>query len=336
VPPRRRHPGRGGPGLLEPAVALDHIVSLEDATWSNPVTKVAVDGAPFMFAKQRGFLREDVDSLAVEAAACAWLDRVGLADLAPHLVASDVEGGILFFEALSPARSLQEMLIGGGSEIGAAFESLGHALGRLHSAPATASPLGLRRPWVLGLGHESPAVLPPSELVASIRGRILASRALAGLLSRLGESWAGRCVVHGDVKFDNVLVRASGTAGHQVRIWLIDWELAGLGEPEWDLAGVVEGVLTAQLMSLGQTDLESAGRLLRHTWQAYCGVVQLSMALSSLRAFTAARAAQAALQLAAMAASLPDLGAHAESVASLSISLASEADAWAAVERWVA
>ena len=47
-------------------------------------------------------------------------------------------------------------------------------------------------------------------------------------------------------KWDNVLVRRDRDG---LRLWLIDWELAAWGDPLWDLAAVLEGLVTTSLPS---------------------------------------------------------------------------------------
>ena len=329
VPPGRLLAGLVARGLLAPSAALDHVVTLEDRSRSNPVSVLSVDGAPLLVAKQRGLQVDGVDPLAAEGAAYAWLAGAGLEGLAPGLLASPEEDGLLVIEALSPVLNLQELLISGASGTAAAFRGLGAALGRLHRAPIGGTSLELRRPWVLDIAAAGlPAVVGATAVVAATRERLLASPAVSRTLDQLRASWTGRSVIHGDVKFDNVLVEVLDGLNRDPRIWLIDWELAGLGVPAWDLAGVVEGTLTAQLMTLGRTDAGAVAALVAPALRAH-GAVAGATAADDLLAHTAARTAQAALQLAAMAATEPDAERHVGGFVDLAISLATEPAGWA-------
>jgi thiamine kinase-like enzyme len=174
--------------------------------------------------------------------------------------------------------------------------------------------------------------------VTAIRERLLASRSVAALLGDLRASWSSRAVIHGDVKFDNVLVGAAdgraGGDGPAARVWLIDWELAGLGEPGWDLAGCVEGVVTAQLMTAGRVDVPSAASLALPALEAHERVGGLTASLAApavILRWTAARLAQTSLQLAAMAGQDAAAADRARDLADLAISFAEEPRAWGAI-----
>ena len=63
--------------------------------------------------------------------------------------------------------------------------------------------------------------------------RIAASPPLAAVLNEGASRYSPRCVVHGDLKTENWLRRARG------RACIFDWELAGQGDPAWDLGCLV-------------------------------------------------------------------------------------------------
>jgi aminoglycoside phosphotransferase (APT) family kinase protein len=98
----------------------------------------------------------------------------------------------------------------------------------------------------------------------------------------LGESWRRTHVMHGDLKFANVVVgRDAGSRAR--RLWLIDWELGGVGDPAWDLGSVVGQLLAtwvgsmairrevdlADIVADADFDLAAADRWLTDWWQAY-------------------------------------------------------------------
>ena len=328
VSPGRLLAGLVARGYLSAADALDGVVTLEDLSRSNPVTAVAVDGAPRYVVKQRGIRVDDVDPLAAEGVAYGWLASVGLADIAPR-ARSSVTDEMLVLDRIDGAPSLYEVMVTRSSGAPLAFAALGLALGRLHAAGRdVAAALGLvpRRPWILDLEtHGLPSVVPATDAVTAVRSRLLESSAVSGVIAGLGASAAGRAVVHGDVKFDNVLVLAD-----PVRVCLIDWELAGLGEPGWDVAGIVEGTLTAQLFTGGRIDVPTSAELVRPALDAY-GMASSMPEPSSILEWTVARLAQASLQLAAMSGEEPAAETQAMDVADLAISVAAEPLAWGAV-----
>jgi hypothetical protein len=324
-------------GWVSPAEAIDGVVTLEDVSRSNPVTAVAVNGEPRLVAKQRGIRVDEVDPLTAESNAYRWLAVAGLGSIGPRPLSSPGDT-TLVLEAIPHPVTLHTLVVTASSHAAAAYEALGSALGRLHVATGAPAPsdLGLvpRRPWILDLATRGlPPVVPETEVVTATRDSVLGRDPLSALLSDLGERWTTGAVIHGDLKFDNVLVTLPGGQGHgdqsagPIRAWLIDWELAGCGEPAWDLAGVVEGTLTAHMLSTGRVAVPASAALVAAAIDAYERVAP-AVEPSLLLRWTAARIAQVSLQLAAMAGSEPDAGERAGEMADLAISIAEEPLAW--------
>jgi aminoglycoside phosphotransferase (APT) family kinase protein len=73
------------------------------------------------------------------------------------------------------------------------------------------------------------------RLMAEIAG----DRLLADTLRSTRATWRDRCLIHGDLRRENVLASPSGD---KAAVTVIDWELSGSGDPAWDLAGVLTEV----------------------------------------------------------------------------------------------
>jgi aminoglycoside phosphotransferase (APT) family kinase protein len=113
----------------------------------------------------------------------------------------------------------------------------GRALGRLHAAdPAPFAHLTARQPWVLSLGREAPPqTIENDEGALAMIADALSRPGIVDGLARAQARWHAGALIHGDAKLDNMIL----TGGATPRICLIDWELAGLGDPAWDLAGAL-------------------------------------------------------------------------------------------------
>ena len=75
-------------------------------------------------------------------------------------------------------------------------------------------------------------------------------------LERLTRSWRPETVIHGDIRFDNVLVR-SPRADEEVdaiELWIVDWEMVRIGDPAWDLAGALQDFLVLWVSSMPLSD----------------------------------------------------------------------------------
>jgi serine/threonine protein kinase len=61
----------------------------------------------------------------------------------------------------------------------------------------------------------------------------------------LGGEWRRECVIHGDLKSDNLLVSTAGVPPAVLSI--VDWELASFGDPCWDVGSFLADTLSSWL-----------------------------------------------------------------------------------------
>ena len=106
-------------------------------------------------------------------------------------------------------------------------------------------------------------------------------------LDRLRGGWRRNALVHGDMKFDNVVVRAGENEMH-----VVDWELADVGDSAWDVASILQAYLTWWIATLqrvpsqgvqsnepadaAQYPLDSIQPAIRAFWDAYVSSRRLS------------------------------------------------------------
>ncbi len=104
-------------------------------------------------------------------------------------------------------------------------------------------------------------------------------------LDRIRNSWRRNVLVHGDMKFDNVVVRAAQTAEQTMHV--VDWELADVGDSAWDVASILQAYLTWWISTLqrvpgsepddgAQYPLESIQPAIRAFWESYASARMLS------------------------------------------------------------
>ena len=250
--------------------------------------------------------------------------------VAPALL--DVAGDTLLLEACVDDLPLHLALRDASWPPATLLAALGHLLGRLHAADDPPHHLGGSAggagggrgtappapgtPWVVAVAD---GVLPPSLAgdgrIAELAGEVAGDPGLADCLRALGARWpggpAGRAaaapqavLVHGDVKFDNVLVQgAPGPEGAAAlpRLRLLDWELAGPGLAAWDLAGIADGLLVPALQVLPTAQAlreRDHAQPALDAHRAVPGAPRIDT--QDLRIATVARLVQSAIQLLAM------------------------------------
>lgn len=80
------------------------------------------------------------------------------------------------------------------------------------------------------------------EIVQNTEGLTASLRTLRG-------AWQPRCLIHADAKSDNVMVRPRSRSG-AADLRFVDWELAGWGDPAWDVGTVIGDYLYHWLASI--------------------------------------------------------------------------------------
>jgi hypothetical protein len=214
--------------------------------------------------------------------AAALLPEV--AGIVPRLLAHDEAEHLLVLEGVLAARRLDRVPRPLDSALAASF---GASLGAWHRASARlAGTLPAVRPWLLDLGMDGasrPAVFDASERLAALADAIVADDEHRAALAAAREAWTADVVMHGDVRFSNVLVRSPGPAA------LVDWEYAGTGDARWDVAGAVQDYLSA--------GVEPGSAPVRAFLDGYAGARGEASDESSLRAFVAGRLLLRAFQL---------------------------------------
>ncbi|PRQ08182.1 phosphotransferase [Enhygromyxa salina] len=243
-------------GLLEVEDVVAGRVVVQEERRRNNNLRVSVDGRRGLFLKQAASedpsLRETLDREAwVYAQVPARAPKLDA--ITPRRLHFDAHRSILVTELLDG------LTIGAA---GAAVDSvelavmLGAALARAHEGGAslvqeTDERLPRHPPSVLLL-TDSECVVSPSVHPGIVEA-IHELPELAGALTELRGAWSGDTLIHGDVKWDNVLLVPD--AGGEPRIVLVDWELADVGDPAWDVAGMLYGCL----LDLISEDGEAAG-----------------------------------------------------------------------------
>ena len=217
-----------------------------------------------------------------------------LQDAIPSPAAVDEEHGILVVADLGAGHPASLALI--SDTIGdedAFFRLLGARVGAVHRATA-GLPLPPARPplvlHVLRAGEHADA-LGLAATTRDLIGFLRAQPALMAAAARL-RTPAGRALVHHDLKWDNIAV-APGPSPV-----IVDWELAGAGDPAWDLGCLVaEHLLPDRSAAVG---LPSTGRVLVRGYGEAARISSRATGLFAERVALAAvlRLAQFALEVA--------------------------------------
>lgn len=229
------------------------------------VALVADNSAHRWFLKQLGEpLLEGPLSLARENLFHTCLKAGDLPKKLGHYTAPLLErrgdGSLLIFEGFAERLALREAFLNVGRDIQKDAFHVGTMLSILHD------PNNLR-------DNSFEAVKHPIQTFGRLSPEILgnAPGAFSGLLRwtqkdpavnvrlrKLREKWNPASLIHGDLKIDNVLVPKKPSA--KTPPIVVDWELAGKGDPSWDCGSFI-GSLCFLLLEALRPDTPEAKHL---------------------------------------------------------------------------
>lgn len=187
----------------------------------------------------------------------------------PHYCAYDVDQQLLILELLRDAKDLNQHHMRTGRFSTDLAYTMGKALAQLHSLeqaklytdsdmPCLSRPpsaLTIHRPHLSTVLDASQAKL---QLISIIQG----SEELCRLLDDVRDGWQADRLMHGDIKWANWITFATSSSTRRIK--LIDWELASLGDPCWDIGSALASYVSFWLSSVPITGEEALTGSLEH------------------------------------------------------------------------
>jgi aminoglycoside phosphotransferase (APT) family kinase protein len=277
------------------------------------------------FVKQQD-ARRSVATLAREAHVYDLFWRTRCEFAKAHMAQSrmfDGERGILVLNHLDGAEPLSTIETRQANVAEMAAKELGRTLALLHSYNAeSCDGLAPLTPWVLSV------VMPSLDTVAQLSAAAIAtigilqqSAVIKASLLELSPTGSGTSLTHGDMRLDNCLI-AHDHDHELLRLVLVDWELAGVGDACYDIGAVLADYLSiwvrsmptaaslaiAESVALAMRPLASIRPSVKAFWEGYqtqsAGQMSGRAILSASLRWTGARLVQSAIESAQEAASL--------------------------------
>ncbi|HEX3524734.1 MAG TPA: phosphotransferase [Stellaceae bacterium] len=247
-----------GRGLLHPDAILGGDLAILDASRRNRNFKIIRNGGPGLFIKQMREGQPDAMMTLRREAACyeRARDDPALSRLMPRLITYDPARHLLIVELLPDAESLADRHARESTfpvEIG---RLLGESLGLYHArAGGIVEDEGMRSlfarqvPVVLTWQSGGHAALGRYGGVGPALSAIVQQHPeFQTLLDAIGAEWRFDSLIHGDMKWDNVLVFP--TPGGDLDFRIVDWEMADLGDADWDVGAILQSFLTVWILSM--------------------------------------------------------------------------------------
>jgi Ser/Thr protein kinase RdoA (MazF antagonist) len=219
--------------------------------------------------------------------------------LIPHLHLYDERSGSSIFECIADGRSIHYDIFHGDTSP-AMLTSVGAALARCHSVHINSdegdtSLASAPMPWVvrgIAIRHDVPA---QNTRVKEFIEAVCASSFFLMTGNALSRSWRATHLIHGDVRLSNIICVRNTSS------FLVDWELAGWGNPLFDLGCLMASLIfTIDLQTgKGSGSVASGESLFDHALGGYEETRGLPISpseASAIYAFSSLRLIQHAIE----------------------------------------
>jgi hypothetical protein len=181
-----------------------------------------------------------------------------LKEMLPGFFAYDQQRSVLLLELLSGFESLAEYQQRLGKFPVEIAVLLADALGAYHRETKDklehlpqASIFPRMAPWILSIHLQQPGWFQSlSAANSQLLGIVKKYDQFATALDQLRGKWNFSSLVHGDIKWDNCLIQMPAEAGGKAKLKVIDWELADLGDPLWDVGAILQSYLSYWILSM--------------------------------------------------------------------------------------
>ena len=318
-------------GFMEPASLLngDYMAALMQTR--NFIFQVTRHQAPSLFIKQLNSFDASNTYVLQKEATCLWLIKnhpafARLSDYVPNYFGFDPEKQVLVTEFLTDANNLEACVrLHNGSLPLTIREELATLLASYHF-PLGTEVLKSRSvqffprqvPWVLNLAEVDPSSPQALSSLTSasnpVLNAVLGSPDLKKAVAISKSEWEPTSLIHGDLKWINLLTHP---AEGREKVKVIDWEIADIGDPLWDVAGILQGFVTSLIFyhpavagdtfglvpGLGLAHLQDAWPMMDHFWQLFRAHTAPdaapgadTAALAKVLRFTSVRLIQAAFE----------------------------------------
>ncbi len=264
--------------LIGAECVIEGDLAVVDASRRNLNFQLISERGPCYLLKQ-GATPDSAETIAREAAVYQHLQSsigtLGFDQYLPRFFEYDQEEQILIIEFLRDAQSLWEYHDRRGRFLPAIAASIGTALSTLHrldwvddERETDGDRFKLQPPWIISIHR------PNLEEFQHLSGaNIQAIRIIqqfpefCDLLDDLRREWVTENLIHFDIKWDNCLIISRRSGVESTRLRIVDWELAGVGDPCWDVGSVFNDYLSYWLDSIpliGETPPERFIELARY------------------------------------------------------------------------
>ncbi|MES3152185.1 phosphotransferase family protein [Sphingomonas faeni] len=250
-----------GKRLIDRAGIVDGGMVLTMSRSRNRFVMLKQRGGPSYFIKQaietEPGTRETIAREAEVYRGAFGDDRLRpLRDLLPEFRLYDAEQGILISDLVPSSETLTAVHkrlgtcpVDLAARLGAALATY-HAIRFVEGAPQAAL-FPQQPPWILKLHDEADlSGMRRSPAASELVDILLAAPGAGALLRTLREGWRRDTLIHTDMRWENCLLAPKSEPLATRRLYVIDWELADIGDAAWDVGSMLQSYLAFWIASM--------------------------------------------------------------------------------------
>ena len=278
-------------GLLDRRTVVDgDVMIVEGARRHHNYSVIRRQGTGLFIKQMQPDQAFSAQTLQKEAACYVMMESdpalAEIHSLMPRFRAYDPDRHLLVVELIDGGENLSELHRRLGEFPEEIARRVGELLARYHEASrrdllprANSAIFQGQPPWILSL-HLTPR--GSLQNLSAANGQFMTI--LQGYpdfgqaLDRVRAGWRRDALIHGDMKFDNVVVRGAQTREQGMHV--VDWELADVGDSAWDTASIFQAYLSWWIATLqrvpageasdgAQYPLETIQPAIQAFWDAY-------------------------------------------------------------------
>lgn len=250
---------------------------------------------PNLFVKQLVDVNPQNIYLLQKEATCYWLffnepDFSSLQTYVPSYYGYDVQAQALVVELIPNTANLHDLIFTNTGPIETYPQQMGKILANLHinmkekiKYQSSLQFFSQQLPWAFNIPFTPATLSFPGQSQQEVVRLIQQNQELCDSLQNVKTEWVISSLIHGDVKLANFIATPIQEPEQPPTVKLIDWEIADIGDPCWDIGGAFNAFLAPWVLSFDNTShfppvflpnmtvfsLERTHTAIQQFWQAY-------------------------------------------------------------------
>lgn len=283
-------------GLLKPKSIVDGDFMVTQTQNRNAIFKIHIKDDKSLFIKQLVSFDSQNTYFLQKDATCLWLiknEKVfeNLSQYVPEYYGYDPEKQVLIVEYIPEAKNVEEVyqekkmldpkMLDQVSKILSSYHF------KLEDKTLTNRSVQFfmkQLPWTFQFAASSGAYSSQFSAMNQtnpVMNYLKDNSAFLSLMKNYVKDYEFTTLIHGDIKWMNFILKNSGDVDS---LKIIDWELADIGDPLWDMAGVIQSLFTSKVLlsmtvapgvyqgasSLTQQQMTQTLEEINVIWSSYC------------------------------------------------------------------